>query len=235
MQKNRCAFPRRITTVLPLYVSYMLTEPLPQHQNGNSANVLLSSGMPVKFPVNNMCFQWLSPWTAAWSLLWGNQITYTEDLGMCCNWYSNQVIYCNQNENTKTWICWSTFKFLPTKGYTTNYNARWLLKLKEKKRPPKSNPLTAIEADKTRKGRICAIVLFYLNINFTSELPKQCLIPIWKIAIGIFSILFWSLWKESGKMAWWGGIMLKSTQSLFPMGFQATKSPNMLLLLIKAE
>lgn len=84
-----------------------------------------------------------------------------------------------------------------------------------RKKDPMSNQLTAIEADETRKGRICAIVLFYRNINFTSELPKQCLIPIWKIAIGIFfHCLFWSLWKESGKMAWWGGIMLKSTPSL---------------------
>ena len=65
-----------------------------------------------------------------------------------------------------------------------------------KKKRPKSNQSIVIEADKTRKGRICVIVLFYLNINFTSELAKQCLLPVWKISIGIFSIVYFGPYEK---------------------------------------
>lgn len=65
-----------------------------------------------------------------------------------------------------------------------------------KKKDPTSNQLTAIEADETRKGRICVIVLFYRNINFTSELPKQCLIPIWKSQLAFFSIVYFGPYEK---------------------------------------
>lgn len=52
---------------------------------------------------------------------------------------------------------------------------------------------------------ICVIVLFYLNINFTGEPPKQCLISIGNIATGVFSIVYFGPYEkkvENGLMRW---------------------------------
>lgn len=46
------------------------------------------------------------------------------------------------------------------------------------------------------------IVLFYLNINFT---PKQCLLSIWNIETGVFSIVYFGPYEkkvENGLMRW---------------------------------
>ena len=58
-QKNRCAFPRRITTVLLLCVSFMLIEPLLHAQNRYCKCFIVighRARLAVKFPVNDMCF-----------------------------------------------------------------------------------------------------------------------------------------------------------------------------------
>lgn len=49
------------------------------------------------------------------------------------------------------------------------------------------------------------IVLFYLNINFPGEPPQQWLISIWKIAIGVFPIVYFGPYEkkvENGLMRW---------------------------------
>lgn len=58
---------------------------------------------------------------------------------------------------------------------------------------------------KPEKAEICVIVLFYLNRKSTSEPPKQCLISIWNIAIGVFSIVYFGPYEkkvENGLMRW---------------------------------
>lgn len=136
-QNNRCAFPREDNHSAPLMFPLCSLSLLQAQNRYCKRFIVIGHGdrLALKFPINNMYFQWFSLNCSLIIFLWGNQITH-RIWGCVVFDVLIRVIHATKMKILKFEYVGQLLSSLQQKGYiTTNYNAKWLLKLKEKKTP----------------------------------------------------------------------------------------------------